>query len=404
MLSKYATSALLGVRSARLRSVLTILGIAMGIFLVVTLLAVGKGAQHDVISRITDLGADVITVQSTNQNQTQSQSFSPLTLVNGFTPPTLTVDDLATVKRQPGVAAAAPVSYTLGKLTVGSNSVEPGLEVLTTPQYATVRSLSFASGSFFNDKQASATTPGVVLGQGLKKELFGDGDAIGKRLKYGEKDAAVVGVLAESQSGSQVDRTFIGPSQLADDPDQAGLFSSIIVKVDNVDKVTPVTQSIESGMLAYRSQASFTVTSSKQLLDTSESVLKVLNTLIGILAAISLSMSGVGIMNMMVVSVTDRTKEIGVRKTVGAAASNIFWQFLFEAVLLTVIGGAIGLLMTFAVVYAISHLLLIVPVLSLNLVLLGIALSVLVGVIFGVGPAMRAARKEPIEALQTDHS
>ncbi len=376
----------------------------MGIFLVVTLLAVGKGAQHDVVSRITDLGADVITVQSTNQNLTSTQAASPLTLVSGFTPPTLTLDDVATVKRQPDVKTAAPVRYTLSKLTVGSNTVEPGLEVLTTPSYATVRTIEFSSGNFFNEEQASADIPGVVIGQGLKIELFGNDTAIGQTLKYNQKETVVVGIIAATDYGGQADRTFIAPSQLADDPEQASLFSAILAKVDHVNQVAPTIVDIQAGLLEYRKQSSFTVTSSKELLETSQNVLQVLTALIGILAAISLTMSGVGIMNMMVVAVTDRTKEIGVRKTVGATTSNIFWQFLFESVLLTVIGGIIGLLMTAGVVYGISKLLPIVPILGLNLVLIGLGLSVLVGVVFGVGPAMRAARKEPIEALQTDHS
>lgn len=405
MLRKYLTAAFLGVKSARLRSFLTVLGIAMGIFLVITILAVGEGTQKDVVSRITDLGANIITVQSVNQDLSQAQSSSPVSLLNSLAVANLTLDDVASVQKQPHVTAVAPVKYNGGQLYYGDKMAEPNYILITTTDYLKVRKLEFSEGTFFNPNSDASQLPEVVIGKKVKQDLFGNDQAVGKTIRYGGDQKVVVsGVLKAGQDSGQVDRTMLASSSIVSDPAQANLYSQIFARVDNVEHVTPAIESIKTTIGQYREKSSFSVTSSQDLLDASKNVLNVLTALISVLAVISLTMSGVGIMNMMVVAVTDRTKEIGVRKTVGASATNIFWQFLFEAVLLTALGGVIGLCMSVVTVYGIRHFMPIKPLLGPELILMGIGLSVLVGIIFGVGPAMRAARKEPIEALQTDRS
>lgn len=400
MLRKYLTSAIIGIRSARIRSVLTILGITMGIFMVVTLLAVGRGAQEDVVGRITDLGANIITVQSVQETQ-QAKAGFPTSLVNSLAPATLTLDDLRTVEQQPGVVQAVPTRYSAGKMQNGTREVEPGFVILTNQKYEKVRELKVSSGRFFSD--TSSGQPEIIIGQSIKTALFGNEDPLGKTVLFEGKKVVVVGTMTSSGT-EQVDRTVIAPLALVADPAQRSLYSFIFAKVESSERVDSAVQGIKTSMVKYRESGTVTVTSSEELLNASKDVLKVLTAMIAIVAAISLTMSGVGIMNMMVVSVTDRTKEIGIRKTVGATAANIFWQFLFESVVLTLIGGVAGLVLAASAVFAISKWLPIQPLLTPGLVLLGMSLSVVVGMMFGVGPAMRAARKEPIEALQTDRS
>ena len=404
MLRKYVVSAYLGVKSARLRSVLTILGITMGIFMVITLLAVGRGAQDDVVKRVTDLGANIVAIQSTS-SKSSSQSGFPTSLVGSLAPATLTLDDLNTVKKQSAVTLAVPVRYVAGQLSTGKKSIEPGFVILTTPKYAELRNLKLTQGKFFDEPKSGVdSVPQIVIGKSIKERLFGNENPVGMKLRYGDQTVVVSGILDGGDSADQVDRTVVGPLALTSEPTQRDLYSYIYGEVNEASQVDSTVRVIKKEMSSYRPQGTFSVTSSKELLSASKDVLKVLTAMIGVVAAISLTMSGVGIMNMMIVSVTDRTKEIGVRKTVGASESNIFWQFLFEAVLLTTLGGLIGITITAGAVFAISKLLPIKPLLTPDLVALGLGLSVLVGVLFGVGPAMRAARKEPIEALQTDRS
>mgnify|MGYP001009289955 FL=1 len=243
-----------------------------------------------------------------------------------------------------------------------------------------------------------------MLGSSIKTQLFGNSNAIGQYVNYGKQKTKVVGVLAQGQLNSQLDRAVFVTPDIITDPARTNLYSEILAKVDSVDKVNGVITSLTKSLLAYRDRSSFSVSSSRDLVDASKNVLNVLTALVSLLGVISLAMGGIGIMNMMVVAVTDRTKEIGVRKTVGASATNIFWQFLLESILLTVVGGGIGLCIAQIAVIAIKRYMPLDPLLNGPLILLGLSISVLVGVIFGVGPALHAARKEPIEALQTDHS
>lgn len=408
MIAKYLRAAYEGIMRGGRRTLLALLGIAMSIYLVVSLIAIGSGVQTQIKEQVTAIGSDVIGVSSTSPTDDSADTGQ---LVNGLSVPTLTLDDVAVITRQPTVASAAPIRYLGGAISYGSRETTPTFLAATTSQYPNARGeVELEEGRFFTVDEQDDNMPKVVIGPATKDVLFGDTSPVGKTVVYGGRDLEVVGVFKPINSVSvgatanNLDNVLYGPPSLVSDVQERSLYSLVLAKVSPSSAVDETAASIKSELSKQRDDGTFVVATESDRLNTSQTILSVLAAFIVIIGLITIVISGIGVMNVMVLSVTERTKEIGIRKTVGATAKHIFNQFLIEAVILSIIGGALGVLLSVATVYAVREFAPINPELTPQLIGAGLLLSLLTGVIFGISPALSAARREPIEALQTDRS
>ncbi len=401
----------------KLRTTLTMLGIIIGVAAVIALMSIGRGAQAQVTSQIQGLGTNLLFVRpgSTEQSGVRSAAGNAATL---------TLEDADAIASLPNVVAAAPEVGTLVQiLTNGQNSNTRATGV--TEDYASVRNASIAQGEWINRQQVDARSLVVVLGDSVAKELFPDSDPIGQtvRMSVGSRTGTnfrVIGVTEPkggSGFGNQDDQVYVPITTL-----MARLFaqrtargvpnvSTVNVQVASESAMDETVQEI-GDLLRTRhkvTQDDFSIQSQQDFLNTFNQIAGTFTLLLGAIAGISLVVGGIGIMNIMLVSVTERTREIGIRKAVGARRGDILTQFLVEAVVVSVLGGAIGIALGGGLAALISTLQ--VPgagggtsslqtQVGVDSVLLAFCVSAAVGLFFGVYPATRASRLNPIEALR----
>jgi putative ABC transport system permease protein len=402
-----------GIRSHRLRSGLTVLGILIGIAAVILTVGLGEGAQAQVSSDITALGTNLLTVSP-------GSSTSAGGIRGGFgTASTLSTYDasaLASPTVAPDIKAVAPITDSEETLTAGTSNWSTSV-VGSTPSWITVRGETVAQGRFIDNQDVSDHEPVVVLGSVTASELFSREDPVGQTVDVGGLPLTVVGVLnsvgssTSSSTTSDPDDTAIVPLSTAAQEIFGGTsrdaVSSIIVQARSSDDLTAAYQEADHELLALHgittaADADFNITSEAEELSTATSVDRTLTILLGGVAGISLLVGGIGVMNIMLVSVTERIREIGLRKALGATPRLIRRQFLVEASVLGLTGGALGA--GLGIVGAIF-----LPgavgdpiTISAWAVAGAIVIAMAIGVIFGVYPASRAAHLAPIDALRSE--
>ena len=399
------------VRSHRLRSALTVLGIMIGIAAVILTVGLGQGAQNQVKSAINSLGTNLLTV-------TPGSTTSTSGVRQGFgTASTLSLADsnaLSSKTVAPDIKAVAPVISASQPLTDTVNANTWTTTVVgTTPPWEHVRNRSVTEGRFIDSQDVSQHSAVAVLGSDTATELFSGRDPVGLTVNVNGVPMTVIGVLntvgnASSTTGSNQDDQVIIPLTTA----SQRLFgtdalNSILIQATSGSALSAAYQEADTELLAMHgittpSQADFTIASQQSLVTTATSVDRTLTVLLGGVAAISLLVGGIGVMNIMLVSVTERVREIGLRKALGARPAVIRRQFLLEASVLGLSGGAVG-----AALALIGTKVLPGPIgypiaLSVPATVLAIAVAVAIGVVFGVYPASRAARLAPIDALRNE--
>jgi putative ABC transport system permease protein len=382
-----------------MRSALTMLGIVIGVAAVIAMVTLGQGATDKVTNDIAQMGTNLLIVSPGSERRGPTASGAAA----------FTVADVTAIEREvPSVAAVAPVA-SRNVLAVVGNTNWSTTATGSTADYFTVRGYELADGRAFTPGEEGAGTPVCVLGATVGRELFAGQDPLGASLRLGTLSCEVVGVLAakgESTFGQDQDDFVVLPlrafqRRIAGTLDVGMMFVSAAS-----DRATARAQSDIEALLRERRRIGpgeppdFRVQDMKEIARTMQTVTGVLTALLGSIAAVSLLVGGIGIMNVMLVSVTERTREIGIRLSVGARGRDVLLQFLVEAVVLSTIGGLIGMVLGLSGSYVAGRALGLPFTILPRIILLAFAFSVTVGVAFGFYPARKAARLNPIEALR----
>jgi putative ABC transport system permease protein len=400
-----------GVKAHKLRSSLTILGIVIGVASVISLMSIGRGTQAQILSNIESLGSNLITVSpgmSFERGGVMGASGSATTL---------TQEDAEAIAEQvPYVAAVAPYSSSSQQLIYGSNNVNSQV-IGVTPAYQEAYNLETAEGAFISEYNYQNGSKVAVIGSDVEEELFEGASAVGQQIRMGTSIVTVMGVLeskGSSMMGSTDDAILIPLSTLQQTISQQRtstgehLVSSIAVTVSDQGQsdyvVSEITELLRSRHgLASTDDDDFSIGSMEELVSTVSETTETLTLFLGAIAGIALLVGGIGVMNIMLVSVVERTREIGIRKALGARERDIWGQFLSESAFLSFSGGLIGVGLGWGLSKLISTTGIlgnITTMVSSDIVILALAVSVGIGLLFGFLPARRAARLNPIEALR----
>lgn len=385
------------------RSILTILGIVIGIGSVIAMVSIGQGAQGQIQANIQSLGSNLITVSPGFQ-----RGFSGVRGGRGGAT-TLTLEDaLAIVEQVPYVEAVAPeVSsrYQIVQKAQNTNTQVIG----TVDTYPEIRNIEIESGSFISERNIASVSKVAVLGPTTRDDIFGEGvNPVGQKIKINRLSFTVIGVTkAKGGSGftNQDDRVFIPLSTAQRFLSGNDFISSISVQATEERAMAQVQESITQLLLARHNIASseladFSVINQADIVQAATAITNTFTILLASIAGISLLVGGIGIMNMMLTTVTERTREIGLRKAIGAKKKDINMQFLAEAVILTFLGGTVGIILGMTIAFGISSFTDIPTEVALSSILLAFGVSAAIGLIFGYYPARKAAQLNPIEALR----
>lgn len=380
------------------RSVLSAVGIMVGSVAIVLLVSIAKGVRADITDQVKDIGVNVLIVIP---GRIDPSGFSPNLTGQSF----LTEDDAVELSQVPGVIRTAPWTFVGGGVMNGSKSASSFL-VATTPAWFAMHPTKLSEGRVFGQPEDAA--PVCILGSIAKTQLFGPGSAIGKKVTVNAHPYTVIGVTQDQSSeqslfsmGSFQNLVYI-PYHHLKQIDSLAQTHRIMVQTEPSVAPKPLIKRLEDVLGQHLDRQQFQVITEEDLLGLVYKLMSILTWLLTGLTSIALFVGGVGIMTVMLMSVNERSKEIGIRKTVGARPSDIFVQFLGEAVCVALAGGAVGLAFSYVVCLALLKWTPIKPLITGSTVLLAFGVCVAVGGIFGLIPAMKAARKDPVAALRNE--
>lgn len=385
MIRKIMKLSLKSILNNKMRSFLTMLGIIIGVMAVVILVSITQGAATGITDSISDMGSQLITATISDSEVSVS------------------ADEIESLEAYPSIDSAAPVISSSETVKKNSNSGSYSI-VGITPEYFSVRDIDIQRGRKIVESDIEWNTNICVIGTDVATDLFGTWDAVNGTIIIGDSIYKVVGVLEEqgsSLAGSDDSKIFI-PYSTAERVTGQSRVSSVYIKAAGENSVNAAINSTEVFLLqATRDEDSYTVNNQSEVLDTMGDVTKTMTLLLAGIAAISLLVGGIGIMNIMLVSVTERTREIGIRKAVGAKRRHIMFQFLCEACILSALGGVIGLLLSFCAIECYSFATATAAGINWMVGFAAIGFCLVIGVVFGSYPAAKASRLQPIEALHT---
>ena len=375
----------------KMRSFLTILGVVIGVVAIVVLVSIGQGANSSVVESIEGMGTNLITA---NIN---ARRMNPIDL-----------DSLNELAQNEAISYVAPIASVSGTVKAGTTTYDDGVVQGTTPGYESIRNWTVAEGRFLQQPDIDNRSFVAVIGSEAATEMYGTTHAVGETFSLNGYTITVVGVLAEvgsSASGSN-DNQILIPFTLAQRLSNQTSISSFYVSAASSAQVEQAQAAVESYLEKafenYNTRSfgtQYSVFNQTEMLSTLSETTNTLTLMLGGIAAISLLVGGIGIMNIMLVSVSERTREIGIRKAIGAARGNILMQFLIESLVVSLMGGLLGLAISVAAVKALAPVLQMTLTIPVNVAWMAIAFSVFIGVVFGMYPANKASKLRPIEAL-----
>ena len=394
--------AIKSILKSRMRSLLTALGIIIGVAAVVVMVAIGDGAQIQVEQQISALGSNLIVIfpGSSTSGGVRLGAGS----INRFT-----MEDVEKIREEAtDIKAVTPIVRTGGQVIGGIGNWSTQIQGVAT-NYLEIREWPLASGDFFTDKDMISRAKVAVLGQTVANQLFPNEDPVGQQIRIRNVPFKVIGVLTakgQSAMGSDQDDIIIAPATTVLDRLVGGIYISFIMASANstsdIDAAQEeLTQIMRQAHHLYPGQDDdFTIRNQAEITEAATQTSKILTILLASVAGVSLIVGGIGIMNIMLVSVTERTREIGIRLSVGARTSDVLIQFLTEAIVLSLAGGLIGVLLSVGVVFILNNYTGMMAVIRPEIIFIAVSFSGIIGIFFGFYPARKAANLNPIDALR----
>ncbi len=384
--------------SNKMRSLLTMLGIIIGVAAVIALMSIGYGVQESIKNDISRLGSNTITI-------TPGTGRKPGVRAAAGSTQTLTYKDYQAIKNLPNITYAAPLVTNSYLLVNGNKNWNTRVYGCTT-DYAALSSLSAQEGRFWTEKEYNARARVAVIGKTVATGLFGEEDPIGQKLRINGDPFTVIGLLEEKGYSfmDQDDRVLCPFSTVQERMLHITYVNNIVISSDSDGDLSQIESDVTNLLrtrhrIATGAEDDFSIQNSQDLLKTMESTTQTLTIFLGSIAAISLLVGGIGIMNIMLVSVTERTKEIGIRKALGATYRMIIVQFLIESITVSLAGGFLGVALGVGIALLIPHISELSTLLTAMPIVGSFVFSVLIGLIFGLYPAQKAAKLNPIDAL-----
>ncbi|HSX53028.1 MAG TPA: ABC transporter permease [Patescibacteria group bacterium] len=408
MFSGNVKMALASLRASKGRSLLTMFGVIIGIVSVVTTVSLGQGIKQQVVGQINRLGNNLITVRPGKLvTRDQAGNITKIDAARGvgFTSGSLPISDLGIIQKTSGVQLAVPITVVGGGIRVNGQEYDDKTIIGTNQDLPAIIKQKLAYGVFFTAGEDNQQV--AVIGQNLATGLFGENAPIGMTLSIHGQDFVVRGVFERFSTsplplGPDFNNVIFVPYQAADAVTGSNSqLTQVLVRPNNVDASGSTIAALNSRLYkAHGGQSDFTILKPDENLVVTGDILSLFTAFVAGIGAISLLVGGIGIVNIMLVAVTERTREIGIRKAVGATNRQILGQFLIEATMLSLVGGIIGIGLSFIIEVLIRLLSDMQPVITWQIVVLATGVSLAVGIIFGITPAIKAARKDPIDALR----
>lgn len=391
------------IKENRTRSFLTCLGIAIGIASIILILSLTGSISNLITSELNGTGQDLIVVRPSTTKDEITSIVKELTSANSFERSNLKVEDVSTISDLEQITVAAPIALSVNTIANEDNTIASADILGTTPDFFAIENLAFRYGGPITDKNKDTA---VVIGQTLSLYLFNTSNPVGRTLTFHGQRFIIVGVLEEvtdtvNFNNINYNDVLIMDINILDNLIGSLQIQQINAKIANTSELNATANSIHSALVEKHSgDTNFTVAYGEAIAHPASSLLNIISGMLAIVAGISLVVGGIGVMNIMLVSVAERTHEIGIRKAVGASSKNILMQFMFEALILSILGGFLGVILGYIFAFLVSIITPFDPYISWQILLIVFITTLTVGIVFGIYPAAKAASKNPIESLK----
>lgn len=404
LLRTHLSIALDSLHRNRVRTFLSALGIAIGVASIVLIMSLTGGIGSLISASSDKSNANLILVRPSTGKELAENLIDELTANNQYAKSSLTLDDTTSIAKLGNIEAVAPIASNISAVTIGDKSYQSINVVATNTDLAKTAKLALKNGQFF--EESGTHNNAAVIGHDLATKLFGTTDILARTFQYGDQKFIIIGVLEKTDSpinynGVDFDNSILIDINFANSFESSIQIQQINVRTTTTDSTESVAEEIKTKLTnSKKGDTTFQVLTGSSNFQPAGSLLSIISSMLTLVASISLIVGGVGIMNIMLVSVSERTREIGIRKAVGASSGNILLQFLFESIILSFIGGIMGIALGYAIAFAISLITPFAPHISWSILGITCLTSLIVGVIFGVYPAAKAATKDPITSLK----
>lgn len=404
LLRTHLSIALDSLHRNRARTFLSALGIAIGVASIVLIMSLTGGIGSLISASSDKNNANLILVRPSTGKELAENLIDELTANNQYAKSSLTLDDTTSIAKLGNIEAVAPIASNISAVTIGDKSYQSINVVATNADLIKTAKLALKNGQFF--EESGTHNNAAVIGHDLATKLFGTTDILARTFQYGDQKFIIIGVLEKTDSpinynGVDFDNSILIDINFASSFESSIQIQQINVRTTTTDSTESVAEEIKTKLTnSKKGDTTFQVLTGSSNFQPAGSLLSIISSMLTLVASISLIVGGVGIMNIMLVSVSERTREIGIRKAVGASSGNILLQFLFESIILSFIGGIMGIALGYATAFAISLITPFAPHISWSILGITCLTSLIVGIIFGVYPAAKAATKDPITSLK----